>query len=595
MSEPTTEAVSWPELHRVRRAIVVVDVVESVRLMQAHEADFIERWRRFVHEVRTVVLPKHGGRMVKSLGDGMLLEFEAVPAALEATLAAFAIMRRGNQGRASDVSFWLRGGLHVGDIVADDVDVYGPTVNMAARLAALAAPGELVASAEAREEIVADFDAVLDDMGECYLKHLVAPQRAFRLRAGGTGMAAMAPEADAAMVPRIAVMPFAPLPGAPGTDAISITLSDDLARCLSRCPFLAVTSTLSSAALARRAMTAMEIARLLRVDYVLAGSMTGLARRIRLSLQLSDGRSGDLVWADVFEFALKEAWSVEGPVAARIAGSIVLELVRRQLAVAHTLPLPNLPSYSLLLQSIGLLHSLARPSFNRAGEVLLHLADRHPRSPESFAWLAKWHMFRIFQRWSENPERERLQARQALDKACDANPHHALTQALCGHVSISLNPDLSAAESHLRLALEANPSEPLAWLFKAHVHLCQGQHADACVAIERARGLSPIDPMSYFYDAYAASIYGAAGDTQEALRSARRAVALNRSHLASLVAKIIAEHEAHLHEEARATARHYLAIRPEASVARFIEFHPVKDKSHVQREADALLAAGLPM
>ena len=197
MTAATSEDVSWPELHRVRRAIVVVDVVESVRLMQANEADVIDRWRRFVAEVRTQVLPKHGGRMVKSLGDGMLLEFETVPTAVAAAFDIQRTVARYNDGYEPDAQIWLRAGGHVGDVTEDELDVYGPAVNLAARIATLAGPGQIAVSVEARDELASDVDAVLEDLGNCYFKHLVEPVRCFLVRPP-SALLAMAPPIPAA-------------------------------------------------------------------------------------------------------------------------------------------------------------------------------------------------------------------------------------------------------------------------------------------------------------------------------------------------------------------------------------------------------------
>ena len=171
--DSTTPDVPWPlpELTRARRAIVVVDVVESVRLMQEDEAGFIDRWRRFVHQVRTEVLPAHEGRLVKSLGDGMLLAFHAVPKAMSAALQA--------QAAAAACGISLRVGAHVGEVSVDELDMFGAEVNMAARVATLAEPGGIVVTAMFRDELVDGLDARLEDLGPCWLKHVSAPVHAF--------------------------------------------------------------------------------------------------------------------------------------------------------------------------------------------------------------------------------------------------------------------------------------------------------------------------------------------------------------------------------------------------------------------------------
>jgi class 3 adenylate cyclase len=172
----------WPELHRARRAIVVADVVESVRLMQGDEADVIGRWRHLVNDVRHRLLPAHGGRLVKSLGDGMLIEFEAVEGAVSAALALRSCASRVNLGHAPEAWIRLRTGVHVGDVVSDELDIYGQDVNIAQRLTTLARPDDIVVSAAVVDRLVPGLDADVEDMGPCHLKHLRDPVHAFRLR-----------------------------------------------------------------------------------------------------------------------------------------------------------------------------------------------------------------------------------------------------------------------------------------------------------------------------------------------------------------------------------------------------------------------------
>lgn len=137
---------AWPELQRQRRALLVADVVESVRLMLDDEPGQIERWRRFVDEVQRQVLPATGGRLVKSLGDGFLLEFDTVPQAVKASLDM--------QGLAqAEAPMQLRIGIHAADVVVDELDLWGTGVNLVSRVAALAGPGEIVVTSEARDQL----------------------------------------------------------------------------------------------------------------------------------------------------------------------------------------------------------------------------------------------------------------------------------------------------------------------------------------------------------------------------------------------------------------------------------------------------------
>ena len=138
---------------RVTRTVVVADLVESVRLMQSDELDVIDRWRGFVADVLSDLLPTRGGRMVKSLGDGMLLEFAGPLAAVEAALELHERVLRFNAGYPAERHFWLRCAIHEAEVVVDALDVYGSGVNLAARLASLARPGESVVSEPVRDKL----------------------------------------------------------------------------------------------------------------------------------------------------------------------------------------------------------------------------------------------------------------------------------------------------------------------------------------------------------------------------------------------------------------------------------------------------------
>jgi class 3 adenylate cyclase len=180
---PSLDDPSRP-LPRQRCTVLVLDVAESVRLMQHHEDAFIRRWRGFVQAVRARLLPAHGGRLVKSLGDGLLLTFPEPAQGLAAALAAQALMREFDLDATTALPpLRLRAGLHRGEVVADDLDVYGRDVNLAARLAGAARPGEVVVSEALREGIGAGEPVRFEDLGALSLRHLSGPVRAFRATA----------------------------------------------------------------------------------------------------------------------------------------------------------------------------------------------------------------------------------------------------------------------------------------------------------------------------------------------------------------------------------------------------------------------------
>jgi adenylate cyclase len=211
------------------RTLLFVDVVESVRLMEENENDAVRRWRQLVGVVEKTVLPPHQGRLVKSHGDGLLLEFSAVPSAVK---AAFAVQRAcvsANTDVPPCQHILVRAGAHVGHLISDDHDVYGSGVNLAARLTTLAGPGEIVVSADVRDQLAPVLDADIEDLGLCYLKHVHEPVRAYRI--GPPGPRPVIEPGTISMPqlrPTIAVIPFAERVGTPDHQVVGEVLADEI-------------------------------------------------------------------------------------------------------------------------------------------------------------------------------------------------------------------------------------------------------------------------------------------------------------------------------------------------------------------------------
>ena len=202
-----------PLLRHVRRrprAILVVDMVESVRLIGQDEEGVVCRWLNLVDRVVTQVLPRSGGRLVKSLGDGMLLEFGDIRSAASAAISIQQESAQASPGLPADEQMFLRMGIEFGDVIVDHHDVYGRGVNLAARLATLAGPNEIVISAQARDLLIPTLDAEIEDLGECHVKHIRQPVRAYRIGPAGPRPVVKCTALLGELRPSIAIIPFVP-------------------------------------------------------------------------------------------------------------------------------------------------------------------------------------------------------------------------------------------------------------------------------------------------------------------------------------------------------------------------------------------------
>lgn len=584
------------ELLRHRSAMVVIDVVESVKLMQLDEAGVIQQWRRFVQHVKTDVLPCGQGRLVKSLGDGLLLEFHHVPDAVQAAMAmqhhcVHAAMQSGGRRFA----LRIRAGVHVAEVLRDELDLYGSGVNLAARLATLAAPGEIVVSAEVRDTLIDGLDADVEDLGECFLKHWSQPVRAFRLApptatAAGLGSSA-GPLAD--LRPTLAALPLEAGSGDPVARGLADAMVDELIAGLSSARDLKVISRLSIMALQGRALAMPAVAAQLGADYLISGRLMVHQARMHVSLQLTDALVDSVLWADTLRCEVADLFEPGQRLALDLAARIVNAIVMHEAMRATAQPLASLRSYSLMLGAITLMHRSTRHEFEKARAMLEHLIEREHGHARPHAWLANWHALRVTQLRpgdsAEDVERALYHARQALVR----DPGSSLALAIDGVLRMNLTKDFEVAQQRFDAALDSNPNEALAWLFKGVLHAFQGGGGRAEPAAERALSLSPLDPMRHYFDSLAATAALGDGLYQLAEQRALRSLRANRQHPSTYRALAIAQSMQGKHVEAAGTVRGLLQLSPGYCLRDFRQMSGFGKGPLADLFTDALAAAGL--
>lgn len=591
---PTTQPeAQWPVI-RAARTVLVVDVVEYVRLMEQDEADTARRWQSFLAQVQGGLLALHGGRLVKSTGDGMVVEFESVPPAVQCALAMHQIIAAANTGLPPRSAMWLRAAATVGDVYANEIDIQGKAVNLAARLATLADAGETVVSADARDRLVPGLDAEPEDLGECYLKHLPMPVRAYRIgRASAAGKASGTTTAGDPLRAGVAVLPLvARVPDA-GSAGLGDLLADEIISGLSRAEHLHVISRLSTVALAGRDLDVGQIGRMLRAAYVVSGSFVIVGSTVRVHVELAQADSQTVVWSDGLTASLADVLLGSDGIVPAVVAQVGATIVNQELERSTGVPLPNLQSHRLLMAGIGLIHRSSRSDFDRAHDILEHLTQRHARLPQPHAWLGKWHAMRVVQGLSEDPAQEASRALDQAHRALDADARSALALTMKGLVHGFMLKDLAAAEQHYGAALAANPNEALAWLYTGTLRGWQGRGDAAWAAAQKALTLSPLDPMKYYFDSLAAFAALAARRLDMAVTLARRSLHANRLHTATHRTLAIALWLSGDEAGARDTVRQMLLVEPDFTTSRYLERFPggrtevSRDYARILHEAGA--------
>lgn len=590
-SGPSTEYF----IERVHRVILITDIVESVRLIEADEEGVIQRWLDLVQQIENDLMPANKGNLVKSLGDGLLLEFEDTRTAV---LAAFAIQQasaRDNQGRPPDKLMLLRIGIEESNVIVNERDVFGHGVNLAARLASLANPGEIVVSAAVREQITPDLDADVEDLGECFLKHVKDPVRAYRISPPGVKPPPRLTSAPVNLLPTLAVIPFTGRDIGKEHEILGEILAEELIRDFSRSPDLNVISRLSTTAFRHRIVSLDEVRDHLNANYVFSGTYRVAGDRIRLDVELADAKSSNVVWSERIDNKVAGIVAGQSEIIDQIMKRAKSAIATRELKRVQSQALPTIESYSLLLGAVTLMHRLSSQDFDRARQLLELVIDRAPREAVPRAWLANWHVLRVQQGWTDDSERESKLALSSAQRALDADPTSSLALAVDGFVQTNLLKRLDVAQERYELAIESNPNDSLAWLLKGgtlHAFTDDGAKAVECTDI--ARSLSPLDPHGYFYDSLAASAQLTAGNYDKALELTECSLRANRSHTSTLRVMIVAQWHLGRQDDARRTAVELMSLQPELTVSRYLQRAPSASFEIGRLIAETLRKAGIP-
>lgn len=578
---------------RVQRCVVVVDLVESVRVMACDEEGTVARWRSFVGDVVTRLLPRHGGRLVKSLGDGLLLVFDVAPAAVDCALAMVPAVQHGNADVAAEAGLHLRVGVHLTDVIVDELDVYGTGVNLAARLAALAQPDQVVVSQAVRDRLTPGLDALVEDMGPCYLKHVEEPVHAFRVQpAGGVVQGANMPVRTPPM-PGVAVIPFRPLDVAAPHDLLGELMADDMITRLSTTGALRVISRLSTSALQHKQFGVTDLGRLLGATFVVSGSYRVLGTQVLLQVELADARTQEVVLADSLRSTVQEVLTAPETLTGALCTRLIHAMAENELRRVQTHPLHNIEGYSLLYAAMTAMHRTSHADFEQARPMLEHLIERYPRAPQARAWLGKWFVLRVTRGLVGTGANESAQALDQTRRAIDASPDCSLALAVEGFIHCHMRRDLDMADTRLAQALAINPNDSLAWLFKCVVLAFRGQGREGMEAAERAVALSPLDPMRHYYDGLAGSA-ALTDNPARALELAERSLQVNRNHLPTLRVLAIAQVETGRGAAARETVARILALKPNFTIKEYLGGVPPGGEQTRMRFAAALREAGVP-
>jgi TolB-like protein/class 3 adenylate cyclase len=579
---------------RQPRAILVAEISDSVAMMESDEERTVERCRAFLAHATAQTIPTHAGRsMLKIPADGFIAEFADVGQAVRCAFELHADLARFN-ARLAAPSLGMRLGVHFAEVIVESFNVLGDGVNVAARLAELANPGETIVSAQVRDQLTSGVQASVEDLGEQRLRNRERAVRAFRVwppTQAETWTPSIAVQAHGR--PSVAVIPF----GLRSDDArfasIGDGLADDVIATLSRMADFFVISRLSTQAFRRAPLGVRRIGELLGVQYVLSGSVQTSYPCALLMAELADTRDGRIVWSERFQGDLADVFAMQGELARKVVQSVAPFVRSLELKRARISSFEQLDAYAITLRGVELMHRLAREDFLEARRAFETAIARDPVSPRPHAWLAKWHVLRVANGASEDAAQDSAAATASAERALACDPDDSLALAVAGHVAARSRYDLDAAEARLAQALSANPNEPLAWLWTGINHAWRGRGREAVDCSERALSLSPLDPMIYYFNSLASTAHLLAGSYERAVELSERSLRDNRLHTPTLRTLAAGQVELGRLREASETVRRLLEIEPGLTVGAFRARYPGRDSPAGERFMEALAAAGL--
>jgi adenylate cyclase len=571
-------------------AILAADVAGYSRLMGLDEAGTARRLRDHLAAMRPIV-GKHDGRIVKTTGDGVLIEFPSVVAAVECAIKVQKLMARRNAKLTAEQRVLYRIGINLGEVLVERDDILGDGVNIAARLEGIAEPGGICLSRSAYEQVKGKIDAQYADMGEQRLKNIADPLQVFRINVGLAAAAPAPPTLALPDRPSIVVLPFTNLSDDPEHAYFADGVTEDLTTALSRLRWLFVIARNSAFVYKDKAVDVRTIARDLGVRYALEGSVRTAGQRIRITGQLIDGETAKHIWAEKYDRQLHDIFTVQDEITENIVAAIEPHLYAQEGYRAARQPPESVDVWGLVVRAIDLINKFGRKHNEEAQRLLrraIEIDPHYARAHATLSWAIWWAtLYYYFEDRSEGYRQSALHAQEAL-RLDQSEPW--------AHMTVGLN--LSTSGQHQRAlaehqaALNLNPSFALARTAYGWALLRAGRFDDAIAETAKALRMSPLDSFAGLYTSIHGLALLAARRFAEALPYLRASVAADAEFAGHYNALISCCGHLGLIEEAVEFTARRNKVGPPLRVG--VLRNNLRGFAHCEVFAEGLIKAGIP-
>jgi len=571
-------------------AILAADVVGYSRLMEKDEAGTIAALKSHRSAFIDPLIAEHGGRIVKLMGDGALVEFASVVDAVACAVAVQQGMPTRNADTPEDKRIVFRIGVNLGDIVIDGDDIYGDGVNVAARLETLAEPGGISISGTVHEHIAGKLDQAFADAGEQMVKNIARPIRVWRWTAGDPVAGTVASSASSLPLSdksSIAVLPFNNMSGDPEQEYFSDGITEDIITALSRFRSLLVIARNSSFTFKGQSANVKEIGRQLGAAYVVEGSVRKAGNRVRVTAQLIDAESGGHVWADRYDRDLDDVFAIQDEIVEQVVWKVARQLEETEIARARRKQTTT-DAYDLYLLGTAHVYRFTLEDGVKAVGLLKQAIELDPQFGPAHMRLAMAYDLLGIAQVSRESEVENYELGVASGEVAlalnegDEKAHAILAQLY------NLLHRRADARHHIDRAVELNPNETSVVYFKAYDLLWSNRLEEAEEWISRAMRLDPIKLGSLFeIMGLTKYLLGRFDEAAECFLRIPPAFAYHHAHLAAALA------EAGRMDEARNHLAEALRLGPEGYTIDAILSDPWEPAAQ-EKLAEGLRKAGLP-
>lgn len=583
-------------------AVLAADVAGYSRLMGVNEEGTLARLKAVRKTLVDPIIAAHRGRIVKTTGDGMLIEFAS---AVDAVRGAVEVQRRMAEQNATvpqDTQIELRIGIHVGDIIIDDNDIFGDGVNIAARLEGVAEPGGVCISDDAYRQVRGKVENTCDDLGLQALKNIAEPMRAWRVKPTVQHAATIqrsSPASPAPVLalpdkPSIAVLPFQNMSGDPEQDYFADGMVEDIITALSRFKLLFVIARNSSFTYKGKSIDIKQVGRELGVRYVLEGSVRKAGNKVRITGQLVDALTATHLWADHFDGILEDIFDLQDRVTGSVVAAIAPKVQQAEIERSTRKPTDSLDAYDYYLRGVALYAMPTKAATEKALQLFYRAIEIDPNFAAPYAAATRCYSLRRAFGWVIDPTAETAETGRLIQRAVKLGADDAFVLGLSGFQTFYVLGDVEGGAALIERARALNPNLAILWGGLGLISVCLGQPAIGIKQIEHAIRLSPLDPsmglwqngigLGQFYE----------GRYEDAVLSATmslRNMGFINNTLTTLAASQALLGNA---DEARKAVAHLQSVAPSWRLSNLPDLRLIRRAQDREKFVEGLRLAGLP-